>query len=111
MSARAAKVRRRAARRSGVKVKQIPPARARVMADVAASTQEGNVGILTRPSRAIRRQYLRGVAAHGGDVDRLHFVTADLPPGDVPRDVVADMRARMAEYGCRIIDVADFRTG
>ena len=110
MSDRASKVRRRAARRSGATANRIPTARVRAIAEVAAETLQGNVAVITRPSRAIRRQYLRGVAARGGDPSRLNFMSVPMPAGDLPATAVADLRDTLAKDGCRLVDVASFRT-
>jgi hypothetical protein len=110
MSDRAGKVRRRAARRSSAKANRIPGARVRAIAEVAAESLQGNVSILTRPDRAIRRQYCRGVAARGGDPSRLHFMSVPMPAGDLPAAAVADLRDALAKDAIRLVNVADLRT-
>ena len=53
--------------------RRIPAERSRAF-DVIADKLAGGSVVVAVTSRAVRRQYLRGVAKRGGDVDRLHFV-------------------------------------
>ena len=82
--------------------KRIPAERSRAFDIIAGELARDSV-MVACTSRAVRRQYLRGVAKRGGDVDRLHFVTA-ASLHNLPERAVDDLRGKLPA-GIRLIDV------
>ena len=80
---------------------RIPSERSRAF-DVIADVSRNDQVVVACMSRKIRRQYQRGVAKRGGDVEALHFHVSPT----LPLDAAAQLRARMGA-GVRIIDVRD----
>ncbi len=83
----------------------LPAGRTAAFDLLAADTRAGTRVLVACPSRCVRRQYLRGIAKRGGDIEKVSFVIGT-SFRDAPCALAKDLRRQFGPR-CRVVDVRE----